>query len=167
MIIRELLRLGYEKIEEFHKERSAAKLLLSGLLEMPMGDIFINYDKEITDEKAEEYLELLDFHVLEDVPIQYLVGSTNFYGRRFIVDERVLIPRPETEYLVDKVIKKLPNDLKVLEIGTGSGVIAITLNLEKNYEIDATDIDIDALQVAMANNKMNEAKVNFIYSDLY
>lgn len=133
MIIRDLLQLGYEKIEEFNKERTAAKLLLSGLLEMSYSDMFINFDKEITNEKAEEYLELLDFYVLENVPIQYLVGSTNFYGRRFNVDERVLIPRPETEYLVDKVIKKLPNDLKVLEIGTGSGCIGITLNLEKNY----------------------------------
>ena len=92
---------------------------------MSYSDIFINYDKEITDEKAEDYLELLDFHVLENVPIQYLIGSTNFYGRRFTVDERVLIPRPETEYLVDKVVKKLPNDLKVLEIGTGSGCIGL------------------------------------------
>ncbi|MGI6781238.1 MAG: peptide chain release factor N(5)-glutamine methyltransferase [Acholeplasmataceae bacterium] len=167
MILRDLLRLGYEKIEEFNKERTAAKLLLSGLLEMSVGDIVINFDKEITDETAEEYLELLDFYVLEDVPIQYLVGSTNFYGRRFIVDERVLIPRPETEYLVDKVIKKLPNDLKVLEIGTGSGIIAVTLNLEKNYQIDATDIDSSALQVAVANSKINGADVNFIYSDLY
>lgn len=167
MIIRELLQLGYEKTEEFNKERTAAKLLLSGLLDMSMGDIFVNYDKEVTNEKAEEYLELLDFYVLENVPIQYLVGSTNFYGRRFIVDERVLIPRPETEYLVDKVVKKLPNDLKVLEIGTGSGVIAVTLNLEKNYIIDATDIDEDALNVAKINSKMNEADINFIHSDLY
>ena len=167
MIIRDLLQLGYEKIEEFNKERTAAKLLLSGLLEMSYSDMFINFDKEITNEKAEEYLELLDFYVLENVPIQYLVGSTNFYGRRFNVDERVLIPRPETEYLVDKVIKKLPNDLKVLEIGTGSGCIGITLNLEKNYQVDATDIDEDALAVAETNSKINEADVNFIQSDLY
>lgn len=167
MIIRELLQLGYEKTQEFNKEPTAAKLLLSGLLEMSYSDIFINYDKEITDEKAEDYLELLDFHVLENVPIQYLIGSTNFYGRRFTVDERVLIPRPETEYLVDKVVKKLPNDLKVLEIGTGSGCIGVTLNLEKKYEVDATDICEDALAVAESNMKMNEANINLIKSDLY
>lgn len=167
MIIKDLLKLGYERVAEYNKEPSAAKVLLAGLLEISQGDIFINYEDEITDEKVNEYLELLDFYVFENVPIQYLVGSTNFYGRRFTVDERVLIPRPETEYLVDKVVKKLPNNLKTLEIGTGSGAIAITLNLEKNYQVDATDIDRDALQVATMNSKMNESNVNFIWSDFY
>lgn len=167
MILRELLQLGYEKIEEFNKEKSAAKLLLAGLLNISQGDILKKYYEEITNERAQEYLELLDFYVYEGVPIQYLIGSTFFYGRRFLVDERVLIPRPETEYLVDIITKKFPNDLKVLEIGTGSGAIAVTLALEKNYHVDATDIDPNALDVAKMNAKINEAKINFIESDFY
>ena len=167
MILRDLLQLGYEKVAEFQKEKTAAKLLLAGMLDISQGDIFKRYQDEIANDKANNYLELLDLYIYDSVPIQYLVGYTYFHGHKIAVDERVLIPRPETEYLVDKIIKKFPNNLKVLEIGTGSGAIAISLAKEKNYEFDATDIDKNALDVAKTNCRINQVDINLIQSDFY
>lgn len=167
MIIRELLQVGYEKVAEFQKEPTAAKLLLAGMLEISQSEMFKRYQDEITNDKANEYLELLDFYLYDSVPIQYLVGYTYFHGHKIAVDERVLIPRPETEYLVDIIVKKFPKDLKVLEIGTGSGAIAITLALEKNYQVDATDIDQNALDVCKQNCRINQVEINLIQSNFY
>lgn len=167
MILRELLQLGFDKAEEEKKEATAIKVLLAGILGISQSDIFLRYNDEVPNEIAEEYLELLDYYVYDSVPVQYLVGHTYFYGRKFYVDERVLIPRQETEYLVDFIKRKFPNNLKVLEIGTGSGAIAVSLALEKNYTIDATDIDPDVLTVARLNAFINEANVNFFQSDIF
>lgn len=167
MILRELLQLGFDKAEEEKKEATAIKVLLAGILGISQSDIFLRYNDEVPNEIAEEYLELLDYYVYDSVPVQYLVGHTYFYGRKFYVDERVLIPRQETEYLVDFIKRKFPNNLKVLEIGTGSGAIAVSLALEKNYTIDATDIDSDVLTVARLNAFINEANVNFFQSDIF
>ncbi len=167
MILRELLQLGFDKAEKEKKETTAIKVLLSGILGISQSDIFLRYNDEVPNEIAEEYLELLDYYIYDSVPVQYLVGHTYFYGRKFYVDERVLIPRQETEYLVDFIKRKFSNDLKVLEIGTGSGAIAVSLALEKNYTIDATDIDPDVLTVARLNAFINEANVNFFQSDIF
>lgn len=167
MILRELLQLGFDKAEEEKKEATAIKVLLAGILGISQSDIFLRYNDEVPNEIAEEYLELLDYYVYDSVPVQYLVGHTYFYGRKFYVDERVLIPRQETEYLVDFIKRKFPNNLKVLEIGTGSGAIAVSLALEKNYTIDATDIDPDVLTVARLNAFINGANVNFFQSDIF
>lgn len=103
------------------------------------------------------------------IPIQYIVGETAFYGLMFKVDKNVLIPRPETEELVDWVIQnhKNKNNLKILDIGTGSGCIAISLakNLP-NAKIFALDISAEALNVAKNNAILNHVKVNFINANI-
>ena len=104
-------------------------------------------------------------------PIQYIIGEVNFYGYDFKVDERVLIPRYETELLVDLTIKKINNyfsnqKINILDLGTGSGCIAITLKREVNCEVDALDISKEALEVAKLNAKENEVDVNFINADM-
>ena len=107
------------------------------------------------------------------IPVQYIVGNTNFYGYDFKVNRNTLIPRFETELLVEKTynyIKKYFNkdNIKILDIGTGSGCIAITLNkLLNSCDITGIDISSEALEVAKENNISNNANVKFIESDLF
>lgn len=102
-------------------------------------------------------------------PIQYLIGYVNFYGYKINVNENVLIPRFETEYLVDdtiKLIKQYIKNPKIIDIGTGSGCIAISLSKELNIGIDALDISKEALEVAKLNANENNANISFINSDI-
>jgi release factor glutamine methyltransferase len=86
------------------------------------------------------------------VPIAYLLGSAGFYGREFVVNESVLIPRPETEHLVDEAIRFIGGRrLRVLDVGTGSGAIACTIAAETHAKVDATDISSEAIEVAKEN----------------
>lgn len=107
------------------------------------------------------------------IPVQYIVGNTNFYGYDFKVNRNTLIPRFETELLVEKTynyIKKYFNkdNIKILDIGTGSGCIAITLNkLLNSSDITGIDISSEALDVAKENNISNNTNVKFIESDIF
>ena len=106
------------------------------------------------------------------IPVQYIVGNVDFYGNTFKVNKNTLIPRFETELLVEKTIKYINkyfnNEIKILDIGTGSGCIAITLNkLLDNSMVTAVDISKEALDVARENNKINNTDVNFIKSDVF
>jgi release factor glutamine methyltransferase len=84
-------------------------------------------------------------------PTQYITGRQEFYGREFLVSPAVLIPRPETELLVEAVLRELPARSRIVDVGTGSGAIAITLALEGTHQVLATDISQAALQVAQSN----------------
>ncbi len=103
-------------------------------------------------------------------PVQYIVGNVDFYGYNFIVNKNVLIPRFETEELVDRTIKYikkyLSDNLDIVDLGTGSGCIAITLKKELNCNIDAVDISKDALNVAKENSIKNNVDINFIEGDM-
>lgn len=105
-------------------------------------------------------------------PVQYIVGDVNFYGNIIKVNKNVLIPRRETEELVEKTLtclkEHLNTQIKILDIGTGSGCIAITLKkLLPLSEIDALDISKEALEVAKSNAKLNKVHINFIESNLF
>lgn len=103
-------------------------------------------------------------------PVQYIVGNIDFFDYNFIVNKNVLIPRFETEELVDNVLKyankyfKMPT---IIDIGTGSGCIAITLQKKLNSPVYATDISTDALDIAIENNIRNKANVKFINCNLF
>lgn len=108
----------------------------------------------------------------KEKPIQYILGETEFYGLRFRVNENTLIPRPETEELVELIISdnqitKNTNSLTILDIGTGSGCIAICLakNLS-NAKVSAIDVSEKALEMAKKNAEINEVNVNFILADV-
>ena len=132
-------------------------------------------NKEI--EYLKKYLKDKDMNIaikeLESgIPVQYIVGNVDFYGYTFKVNKNTLIPRFETELLVEKTIKYINkyfnNEIKILDIGTGSGCIAITLNkLLDNSRVTAVDISKNALDVARENNKINNTGVNFIESDVF
>ena len=103
--------------------------------------------------------------------IQYIVGNVDFYGRIFNVDKRVLIPRFETEELISRTIKYIDDyfDFKpsILDIGTGSGCIAISLKKELNANITGIDISSEALDLAKENAALNNVEINFYRSDLF
>ena len=109
--------------------------------------------------------------LLNQKPIQYIIGATEFYGLPFLVNENTLIPRPETEELVEWIVaeslKSAAGSFKILDIGTGSGCIAISLakNLP-NAEVFAVDVSEKALAVAKKNADTNKVKVNFIQADI-
>lgn len=104
------------------------------------------------------------------IPVQYIVGNVNFYGNTINVNKNVLIPRFETELLVDKTIKYIKTNFKhhvdILDIATGSGCIAITLKKEIYSTVDASDISEEALKVAQENALNNKVDINFINSDM-
>ena len=129
----------------------------------------LDYDKIISEvdiDKFKEAIKRLNNHE----PIQYIIGKTEFYSLLFKVNEAVLIPRPETEELVDWIISKFRiqnSELKILDIGTGSGCIAISLakNLP-NAKVFALDVSKEALNVAKANAWQNDVEVEFIEADI-
>lgn len=103
----------------------------------------------------------------DNYPPQYLLGYSDFYEQRFLVNEHTLIPRPETEELVDRCLKENPNQqLTVVDVGTGTGAIALSLKLARpNWQVTAIDISEEALKVAKKNAQQLEAKVEFIHGD--
>lgn len=116
--------------------------------------------------KLESYMNRLKSYE----PIQYILSEALFYGRKFFVDRSVLVPRPETEELVSLVISqhKAKSEIKILDIGTGSGCIAITLDKElPPSEVYAMDIDKDALQTARKNAIVHNSEVMFVQDDIF
>ena len=124
------------------------------------------YDNNLMD-KISDYTDRL----LNGEAVQYIIGNACFYGYDFKVNKNTLIPRFETELLVEKTInyinKYFDSNVSVLDIGTGSGCIAITLNKEINSRVTAVDISKEALDVAKINSINNDADVNFIISDVF
>jgi release factor glutamine methyltransferase len=125
----------------------------------------------------EASLEIILFELKSGRPIQYVIGETEFYGLRFKVNPSVLIPRPETEELVDWILKEIKervweksgeqNALKILDIGTGSGCIPIALKKHLvQAEISAIDISASALETAMHNSVINQTEVQFLQADI-
>ncbi|HVW07070.1 MAG TPA: peptide chain release factor N(5)-glutamine methyltransferase [Bryobacteraceae bacterium] len=103
---------------------------------------------------------------MQGKPLQYITRTQEFYGRPFRVTPSVLIPRPETELLVETVLKRRPHARTIVDVGAGSGAIAVTLALETPARVIATDISLPALEVAAANAAKLNSPVNFIAADL-
>jgi release factor glutamine methyltransferase len=121
----------------------------------------------LTDEQSEKLTIILD-QLKTGEPVQYILGHTEFYGLPFQVNANVLIPRPETEELVNWIIESTTTPaLNILDIGTGSGCIAITLKHElKQSVVSAIDISTGALETAKGNADLNQVDVNFIHADI-
>ena len=104
----------------------------------------------------------------QGIPVQYIVGNVDFYGNIFEVNKNVLIPRFETEELVSYTYEKIKNknNLNIVDLGTGSGCIAITLSKLLSCEVDAVDISKEALEVAKRNNINHQTQVNFYLGDM-
>lgn len=154
------------------------RLLLEHVLNMNKFDLIINHDQEISKEKIIDFRMGLE-KIKANVPIQYITNHQEFMKLNFYVDENVLIPQPDTEILVEEVIKYVeqhylnePNTtpIKILDLCTGSGAIAISLaKYIDNCEITATDISHKAIQIAKLNAEKNlvHKKIKFIESDMF
>lgn len=145
--------------------RLTAEVLLSHAIGHERVYLYAHPEQELTELGWIHYGRYLHQR-LEGMPTQYITKRQEFYGRDFIVGPDVLIPRPETEHLVEAAIARISPGARVVDIGTGSGAIAITLALETHQPVIATDISTAALRVAATNARRLEANVTFLTCDL-
>lgn len=156
-------RLAAAAVEE---PRRTAESLLGFVAGCERSQLFAHPEREFSLEDAEQFHLLVDRRA-EGEPTQYILGVWEFFGRDFEVNPAVLIPRPETELLVETVLERAPDTVRVLDVGTGSGCIAVTLACERpSWEICATDISEPALTVAENNARRLKVRVEFRSGDL-
>lgn len=136
-----------------------AQLLLASVLNVSKNYLFTHFAQELDEEQLTKFEALIERRRHHD-PLAYIVGWQEFYKRPFSINNFVLIPRPDTETLIDEAIAlaKDARDTVFLDIGTGSGAIAITLTLETSLPVIATDISSHALVVAKQNARINQAE---------
>ncbi|MGG2109306.1 peptide chain release factor N(5)-glutamine methyltransferase [Lysinibacillus pakistanensis] len=153
------------------REETAARIVMQHILGISYSGVMLHLQDMLTIEQQMKFKELIEEHA-SGRPVQYCVGSEEFYGRSFIVDESVLIPRPETEELVLGTINRLDKlfnkqTLKLADIGTGSGAIAISIKLEcPELSVVATDLSEKALMTAQKNAENLAATIDFRLGDL-
>ena len=144
------------------------EMLCEAYLDFTPAQVVLNLNEVLSPEKKAQFQAALSA-LQENIPIQYIIGTVMFAGLTLDVDERVLIPRPETEELVHWLLATDDNEapLNVLDIGTGSGCVAIALKKARpNWKVTAWDVDLDALAAARQNAKKNSLSVNFEVIDI-
>lgn len=162
------LREGTRLLEEgrIAAPRLTAEVLLCHALKRERAYLYAHPEAQLTELEWIHYGRYLHER-LQGKPTQYITGHQEFYGRDFRVTPAVLIPRPETEHVVETVLKLAPQARRILDIGTGSGAIAVTLALELTAaRVFATDISPAALDVAHTNAATHNAPVQFLACDL-
>jgi release factor glutamine methyltransferase len=145
--------------------RLTAEVLLCHALGRERAYLYSHPEAELSDLARLHYGRYLHER-LAGKPTQYITGRQEFYGRDFLVTPSVLIPRPETEHVVESALAFSPPPRRIVDIGCGSGAIAVTLSLEMHTVVVATDISVDALAVAAQNAKKLNARVEFVACDL-
>ncbi|WP_148881713.1 peptide chain release factor N(5)-glutamine methyltransferase [Streptococcus sp. Marseille-P7376] len=150
------------------EEPESLSFVYRALNELSFTDFVLKLRAEVSQEDREK-LKAIQEQLLAHMPAQYIIGSSDFHGLTLKVDERVLIPRPETEELVDLILSENPEkSLSVLDIGTGSGAIALALaNSRPDWQITASDISKDALSLAEENAQSCELSPTFVQSDCF
>ncbi len=145
--------------------RLTAEVLLCHLLGCGRSYLYAHPEEELSRAALAEYLRLIEQR-LAGRPTQYITGRQEFYGREFLVTPDVLIPRPETELVVETALEAAPRAARILEVGCGSGAIAVTLSLETGRPVWATDISPAALAVAARNAHHLGARLYLVLCDL-
>ena len=173
MTIKECLKKGIEALDIIGIEDSVlkAKLLLANIIEKPKEYLFIHENEELEDEEEKEFWRQID-ELSKNTPLQYLTKTQEFMGLDFYVNENVLIPRSDTEILVEEVLKNIDKSKKVriLDMCTGSGIIGISLaKICDNVEVVCVDKSDMALEVAFENAKFHGVanRIDFICSDMF
>jgi len=173
--LRELMRTAIDYLAKkgFDEARLTVELLLSHVLNLQRIELYTNFDRPIS-QKELIIFRTLFARRLKHEPVQYIVQSAFFMGLQFEVDSQVLIPRPETETLVEEVLleckKRFPDPLRVLDVGTGSGNIAISVaKYAPNANVTAIDINPEALIVAHGNAQRHQvvSRIEFLQADIF
>lgn len=156
-----------------NKEESAVLLLLIELANMSYSELYLHFEDSVDNNFIYKFNQLLHKYLYENIPVQHLIGYVYFMGYKFNVNSNVLIPRSETEqlveetlYLVDDYFKEYKN-ISIADVATGSACIAVSLKKEvQNSLVYATDISSAALEVAKKNALENEAEIKFLLGDM-
>ena len=168
MILADVLADYEKQLDAVCEEPEALSFVYRGLKQWDLTHFVLQLRQEVSEEDA-ELLAYVFSQLKNHKPAQYILGYEDFHGLRFQVDERVLIPRPETEELVDLILGENPSsELKILDIGTGSG--AISVSLKKNcpfWQVTASDLSVDALVLAKENAKLNQVDISFAETSKY
>lgn len=148
------------------EEAESLSFAYRALKDLSFTDFVLKLRTEVSQEDCDQ-LKAIQEQLLAHKPAQYIIGSSDFHGLTLKVDERVLIPRPETEELVELILSENPeSSLSVLDIGTGSGAIALALaNGRSNWQVSASDLSSDALFLATENAQSCGLSLTFVQSD--
>ena len=162
-----------KKVDE---PRISAELLLGHVLSKSRLELYLHHNRPVYQDELDRFRAFCRQRI-EGCPVQYIIGEQCFYGMQFMVDERVLIPRPETELLVEHALESLGMtgrggslEAKVLDIGTGSGCIAVTMaTFCPELKVTALDCSMDALAVARLNAVKHgvESRIAFVFADMF
>ena len=157
-----------EKLIAKGEEAESLSFVYRILKNLSFTDFVFALQQEVTEEEKQSVEEIYK-KLAAHIPAQYIIGHAEFFGTELKVDERVLIPRPETEELVDLILTENPEEnLKVLDIGTGSGAIALALAKNRpDWSVTAADISQDALDLSLENAKAQNLNLSFIKSDCF
>ncbi len=167
----EALKRASSFLLEHGREEGAARILLQHELDLSYSGLIASMRDEISERQLEKFWANVELHA-KGIPVQHLTGTEEFYGRIFRVNADVLIPRPETEELIEEALELIERHLDkkklmIADIGTGSGVIAITMKCElPQAQLTATDISQPALQMATRNAEDLGAEIDFRLGDL-
>lgn len=170
MTINELIKKGIYELKENNIDEPTLKLrmLVSSVLNKPKEFIMAHGEYVLDNSQEKDVMEKIE-KLKENIPIQYIINNQEFMKLNFYVDENVLIPRSDTEILVEEIINTYENKrVKILDLCTGSGCIAISLKKYiPNAEVYASDVSKSALEVAKINAKRNDTEIKFVISNLF
>ncbi|WP_407269377.1 peptide chain release factor N(5)-glutamine methyltransferase [Radiobacillus sp. PE A8.2] len=171
MRIHEALAWASSFLENHKRESRVGELLLLHHLDMTKSQLISSMREQISAEQQRAFEHDVMAHATTGIPVQHQIGSESFYGRDFVVNKNVLIPRPETEELVQAVLDYIDQmdseqQLRIVDVGTGSGIISTTIKLEcSSVDMWATDISPAALLVAKQNAEHLGARITFVQGD--
>ena len=169
MTLKEIQIEGFNKLKELNIEEPMLKsrLLLSYIIKRPKEYLITHLDEKLTNNEIEEFRNNIE-KLKQRIPLSYVLHSKEFMKLNFYVDNNVLIPRADTEILVEEILKYKGRKKKILDLCTGSGAIGISLaKYMPDSEITGTDISEKAIKIAIENAKRNKVNVHFLKSNLY